>query len=502
MNTRDRKWAFVSRAILPAVVAAALFAAGPCAMASLAPATTPPGDETAQLVTIDQSMEALVSRVTPAVVNVTVTSRGDANGAARDGNHDGDQPMERFFGPGSPFGRGLQPRAWQGPRTERDLGSGVLISPDGYIVTNEHVVQGAVSIRVTTSTREVHAARLVGSDALTDVAILKIEGSGLPFLPWGDSSRLRPGHMVLAFGNPYGFNFSVTRGIVSALHRSNPTSDRYKPGEFIQIDAAINRGNSGGALVDSGGRVVGINTFLISPTGTFSGMGFAIPSAIARPIAEALIRDGKVVHGFIGISISDVTPENAGFFDMTKAHGALVSDVMPDTPGAKAGVRTGDVITALNGSPILTSGELQKEIVLRHPGDSIQLQIAREGKTMVIPVTLEERKGDSDQTPAAENSSRGRWGLELVELTPEMRRQMHAPDDIEGAVIRSVRSGSPADNAGLSPGDILLSVNRKPTSGPSDVVRELSSVAKGQDVLVLVWSDGGKTFRVLHSWEE
>lgn len=490
------------RSVIPAM-AAALFVVGACATVPPSPAlaVTMAVDETSPLAALDQSMEALVARVTPSVVNVTVTSRRGPRQTAEGENREEDQPMERFFGPGSPFGPMQRPPTWQRPRTERDLGSGVIISPDGYIVTNYHVVEDAVSIRVTTSNRDVHAAKLVGSDALTDIAVLKIEGNGLPFLSWGDSSKLRPGQTVLAFGNPYGFSFSVTRGIVSALNRPNPSADRYRPGQFIQTDAAINQGNSGGALVDVNGQVIGINTFLISPTGTFSGMGFAIPAAIAQPIAETLIRDGKVEHGFIGISISDVTPENAKFFDMAKARGALVSDVMPDSAGAKAGLRTGDVITELNGHPIVSSGELQMEVVLRHPGDTLQLQIARGGKTLSIPVTLEPRKADSGQTPAAGSSSRSRWGLELADLTAEIRQRLHAPDNIEGAVIRTVRSGTPADNVGLSPGDIILSVNRKLTPSPADVTRELNSVPQGQDALVLVWSNGAKTFRVMHPWE-
>ena len=503
MRIFDWKTLLGYRRAIPAIAAAVLFVAGAFATVPPSPAyaAAVAVDETNPLVAFDQSMEALVARVTPSVVNITVTSRRGSAQAAEGEGREENQPMERFFGPESPFGPMQRPPAWQRPRTERDLGSGVIISQDGYIVTNHHVVQGAVSIRVTMSNRDVYPAKLVGSDPLTDVAVIKIEGKGLPFLPWGDSVQLRPGQTVLAFGNPYGFSFSVTRGIVSALNRPNPTADRYRPGQFIQTDAAINQGNSGGALVDVKGQVIGINTFLISPTGSFSGMGFAIPAAIARPISETLIREGKVVHGVIGISISDVTPENAKFFDMAKARGALVTDVMPDSAGAKAGLRSGDVITEMDGRPVASSGELQMEVVLRHPGDRLQLRVAREGKMLTIPVTIEPRKGDSDQTPTADSSSRGRWGLGLTELTPEVRQQLHAPDDVVGAVIRTVRSGSPADNVGLSPGDIIISVNRKPTPSPDDVARELNSVPQGQDALVLVWSNGGKTFRVLHPWD-
>src|SRR6266404_6316347 len=284
------------------------------------------------LLTLDRAMETLAARVTPAVVNVTVASK--ANAQQGDAGAEGMPDMQQFFGPGNPFGRqfGQQfGRQFNFPsqpqnRMEHGLGSGVIISPDGYIVTNNHVIDGAVDIRVTMSNREVLSAKLVGADPLTDLAVIKVNGTNLPSVPWGNSANLHPGQTVLAFGNPYGFRFTVTRGIVSALNRPNPdASDRRKPGEFIQTDAAINPGNSGGALVNARGELIGINTFLISSSGSFSGMGFAIPAQIVQPTVETLIRDGKVSHGMIGIGISDVTPDNARFFQMSSAIGALVT---------------------------------------------------------------------------------------------------------------------------------------------------------------------------------
>ena len=197
-----------------------------------------------------------------------------------------------------------------------------------------------------------------------------MNGTNLPSVPWGDSAKLRPGQTVLAFGNPYGFQFTVTRGIISALNRPNPdASDRRKPGEFIQTDAAINPGNSGGALVDARGELIGINTFLISSNGSFSGMGFAIPTQIVEPTVETLIRDGKVSHGLIGIGISDVTPDNAKFFQMSNANGAVVTEVEPNSAGGKAGLPIGDVITKLNGQPVTDAGELQMEVGQKRPGE-------------------------------------------------------------------------------------------------------------------------------------
>ncbi|HXM36079.1 MAG TPA: trypsin-like peptidase domain-containing protein, partial [Pyrinomonadaceae bacterium] len=335
------------------------------------------------LLTLDRAMETLAARVTPAVVNVTVASKGNAQQGGAD--MEGMPDMQQFFGPGNPFGRqfGRQFNFPSQPqnRMEHGLGSGVIISPDGYIVTNNHVIDGAVDIRVTMSNREVFPAKLVGADPLTDLAVIKVNGTNLPSVPWGNSASLHPGQTVLAFGNPYGFRFTVTRGIVSALNRPNPdASDRRKPGEFIQTDAAINPGNSGGALVNARGELIGINTFLISSSGSFSGMGFAIPAQIVQPTVETLIRDGKVTHAYIGIQIADVTPDNAKFFQMNKAEGALISQVEPDAPGAKAGLRTGDVITELDGKPVTDAGQLQMTVGQKRPGETVHLLVVRDSK--------------------------------------------------------------------------------------------------------------------------
>ena len=329
-------------------------------------------------------MTALAARVTPAIVNVTVTSRTKPNLAGGD-----EQDMQQFFGPfGQFFGQQMPQR--QQPRIEHGLGTGVIISPDGYIVTNNHVVEGATDVRVTMNDRRILPAKVVGTDPLTDLAVIKIEGHDLPNVPWGDSTKLHPGQTVLAFGNPFGFRFTVTRGIVSALNRPNPSSDdARKPGQFIQTDAAINPGNSGGPLVNARGEVVGINTFLISPSGSFSGMGFAIPTQIVRPTVEKLIQFGKVTHGYMGIGISDVTPENSRFFHMDRAVGAVVTQVEPDSPGAKAGLKVGDVITQIDGNEVTDAGGLQVVVGGQNPGTTIHLQVMREGKSLTTPVTLE-----------------------------------------------------------------------------------------------------------------
>ncbi|HXY77395.1 MAG TPA: Do family serine endopeptidase [Candidatus Acidoferrales bacterium] len=451
------------------------------------------------LLTLDRAMETLAARVTPAVVNVTVASKSNAQASGLEGMPD----MQQFFGPDSPFGRqfGRQfnfPSQPQNPM-EHGLGSGVIISPDGYIVTNNHVIDGAVDIRVTMSNREVMPAKLVGADPLTDLAVIKVNATNLPSVPWGNSADLRPGQTVLAFGNPYGFRFTVTRGIISALNRPNPDpSDRRKPGEFIQTDAAINPGNSGGALVDARGELIGINTFLISSSGSFSGMGFAIPSQIVQPTVETLIRDGKVNHAFIGIQISDITPDNAKFFQLKNAEGAVISEVEPDTPGAKAGLRTGDVITELDGKPVTDAGQLQMTVGQKRPGDTIHLQVVRDSKATNIAVTLAALGGGKGKETAGGEHGKGRWGLNLDDLTPDVRNELQARKSVQGAMVEEVRPGSPADNAGLQRGDVIMEVNRHAVKSAAEAAEALSNVPSGQDALVLVWSNGGSTFRVLH----
>ena len=469
--------------------------------ASAAPASAPLDvDSVSALMALDKAMETVAARVTPAVVNVTVTSRSKAEAA----DNQMPQDMQQFFGQSNPFGQFFGPHRRRQPQIEHGMGSGVVISPDGYIVTNNHVVDGAVDIRVTTSNRRVLKAKLVGTDPLTDLAVLKVSGTDLASVPWGDSKELRPGQTVLAFGNPYGFRFTVTRGIVSAVNRANPDpTNPSKPGQFIQTDAAINPGNSGGPLVDARGQVVGINTFLISPSGTFSGMGFAIPTQIVRPTVEALIRDGKVSHGRIGIGIADVTPENAKFFGDSAAMGGVVTQVETDSPGAKAGLQIGDVITEIDGRQVSDAGELQVIVGQKQPGTKITLTVVRDGKTMSIPVTLDElgSRNSEGTSTSGEGTGKMRWGLGLGNLTPDLRDQLQAPREIQGAVIEQVQPGSSADNAGLQQGDIILEVNRHKVQSASEVRQALSSVSNGQDALLLVWSNGGNSFRVLHSPE-
>ncbi len=530
MNMSKKEWNPLTRARKTITVLALAFAvslggyeflkpaaASAASIASPAPAMAAPAldeNSVSAITALDHAMENLAAHVTPALVNVTVTSRnrgesaqlrgqsrqdqGQGEDQDDQGQGQGQDPFQRFFGP---FGFGPQMR--RGPQIEHGLGSGIVISPDGYIVTNNHVIDGAVDIRVTMNDRRVLPAKLIGADPLTDLAVIKVNATNLPSVPWGDSAALKPGQTVLAFGNPFGFRFTVTRGIVSAINRTNPyTDDARKPGQFIQTDAAINPGNSGGPLVNARGEVVGINTFLISPSGSFSGMGFAIPAQIAKPIVDTLMKNGKIEHARIGIGISDLTPENATFFHMSKASGAVISQVDPDSPGSKAGLKVGDVITQINNKPVEDAGQLQASISSERPGDKITLGIFRDGKTDSIPVTLE-AMNKRQNASATEKGTQGkaRWGVGLGELTPDLRDQLQLPSNVKGVVITNVQPGSPADNAGLSRGDVIVEVNRKPVQNPAEVQHDLGAVPQGKDALVLVWSNGGSTFRVLHAPE-
>jgi serine protease Do len=455
----------------------------------------------ASLLALDQAMETVAARVTPAIVNVAVTAKVDQKkmmmqqGMPEGLPDDMRQFFERQFG-----GRGqMQP---QQPQFQHGIGSGVIISPDGYIITNNHVVADATDIKVTLGDRRILPAKLIGTDPLTDLAVIKIEGGNFPNVPLGDSSQLRPGQTVLAFGNPFGFRFTVTRGIVSALNRPNPyNDDPRKPGQFIQTDAAINQGNSGGPLVNAHGEVVGINTFLISPSGSFAGMGFAIPTQIVQPTVESLVRYGKVSHSYIGVGITDVTPENSKFFDLKDANGAVISEVQPDSPGAKAGLKVGDVIVGLDGQKVSDAGQLQAEVSSKHPGTKVTLDVLRDGKNVNVAVTLEElgSKDKKEDLNASADSGKPRWGVGIADLTSDVREQLQAPETLKGAVIQRVQPGSPAEDAGLQPGEVIQSVNRQQTPSAADVQKALANVPKGQDAMVLIWGNGGSTFRVLHA---
>ena len=323
-------------------------------------------------------------------------------------------------------------------------------------------------------------------------------------MSWGDSEKLHPGQTVLAFGSPFGyFQFSVTRGIISAVNRQNPYSDdARKLGGYIQTDAAINPGNSGGALVNSHGELIGINTFIISNSGSFAGAGFAIPSQVAKATADQIIKTGGVHHGYLGISMNDVTPENAHFFNLPDATGAVIAQVTPNSPASRAGLQNGDVIRELNSAKILNGSDLQLAIAGTTPGTKVQLGILRNGHSQNIDLTVGEYNAKNQvANNDGENSNggqQGKLGLAMSDITPDVRQQLNLPDNIQGAAVQNVRPGSPAEDAGLQPGDVIVQVNRQNVNSANQAVAKVRAIPAGQDVLLLVWSQGGESYRVLH----
>ena len=476
---------------------------------------TPIDDNSVSALTaLDRAMEAVTAHVQPAVVNVQVTSRGSEEEQSSLQQGGGEQQLPpgfaQFFGPNGPFGgfgQGNGPaqgRRFQQQPLEHGVGSGIIISPDGYIVTNNHVVDGAVNVKVTFDDRRVMTAKVVGTDKLTDIAVIKVNAQNLPSLQWGDSSTLKPGQTVLAFGSPFGyFQDSVTRGIVSAVNRQNPYSDdARKPGGFIQTDAAINPGNSGGALVNARGELVGINTFIISNSGSFAGAGFAIPSQIAKATAEQLIAHGTVHHGYLGISMNDVTPANANFFNLKDASGAIVAQVTPDSPASRAGIKSGDVITELNGKKVADGSALQVAVSQDQPGQTIELGILRNGQPTKVTVKVGEYHKQGTEVAENEQGSgqgnTGKLGLAVDDLNQDTRQQINAPANVKGAVVANVRPGSPAEDAGLQPGDVVTEVNRKPVTSAEQFANAVHATPAGKDLLLLVWSKGNASFRVVH----
>jgi len=357
-------------------------------------------------------------------------------------------------------------------------------------------------MRVTLHDRRVLKAKLVGRDPLTDIAVIKVDAHDLPSIAWGDSTKLKPGQTVLAFGSPFGyFQFSVTRGIVSAVDRQNPyRNDARKPGGYIQTDAAINPGNSGGPLVNARGELVGINTFIISSGGAFAGAGFAIPSQMVRATAEQLIKTGTVHHGYLGISMNDVTPENASFFNLKEATGAIVTQVSPDSPAAQSGLKSGDVIDELNGQKVINGGALQVAVSEDTPGTEIALGIIRNGSSQTVNLKVGEYHKDAEVASGGDSASpqKGKLGLAVAELTPDVRQQLHLPSQVQGVAIQSVRPGSPADEASLAPGDVILEVDRHPVTSAEQFVNAAHANVAGKDLLLLVWSQGGASYRVVH----
>ena len=445
----------------------------------------------------NKAYERIAQAVTPAIVNIQSTQVIKVQQSP----FFNDPFFRQFFG--DMFGNI--------PREQREhaLGSGVIVSPEGYIVTNNHVVaQGghtANDIKVLLPDKREFKGKVVGADPQTDVAVIKINASGLPAAPLGDSASLHVGDTVMAFGNPFGLNFTVTRGSVSAIGRSGLGIEQYE--DFIQTDAAINHGNSGGALVNVRGQIVGINVAILSPSagpsgeGGWSGVGFAIPSSIVKHVMDSLVKTGKVSRGYIGVNLEELTPQLARQFDVPGRYGVLVSQVETDSPADKAGLKQGDVVQSFNGQKVDDLNNLRFLVADTSPNSQVTLGIVRDGKPMTVKITLSERplniaeggRGGGMGKPSSEGALRG---ISVEDLTPAIREQLRLPRQTHGVVIDEVDPSSPAAQAGLERGDVIETINRKPVN-TADEFQRLASQAKGDVLLYVVGRQGNAGFVVI-----
>jgi serine protease Do len=440
------------------------------------------------------SFAPVVKHVAPSVVKVfTTTKMKQQRMPLLD-----DPFFRRFFGDD---GQGDESPNRRGSRTPKQygLGSGVVVSKDGYILTNNHVVENADEIKVGLNDGRDLPAKVVGTDSKSDVAVLKIEASDLTPLPLADSDKIEVGDLVLAVGNPFGIGQTVTMGIISATGRATLGLD-YE--DFIQTDAAINPGNSGGALVDADGRLIGINTAILSRSGGNQGIGFAVPSNLARSVMESLIKNGRVIRGFMGVGIQDVTPSLAKEFDLSeKTTGALVGDVTPKSPAEKAGLKHGDVITEFNGKPVKDSRHLKLQVAELAPGTKVPMKIVRDGEQKSLDVVLKEFPKDDalakrDQGDKEPSTSETLEGVTVGDIDAAARRQLGLPTNLKGALVVQVDENSAAYDAGLREGDVIVEINRKPVRSGDDAV-ELSEKIKDKHILLRIWSRGATRYLVV-----
>ncbi len=440
------------------------------------------GQNNASRITFDSGFSPVVEGVLPAVVSVSTTRIVRAQDS---GMPFFDDPFFRQF-----FGQGEMP-----PQREQGLGSGVIVTNDGHILTNNHVVAGASEVIVLLNETQEIRAKIIGTDPQTDIAVLKVEAKNLHPLPLGDSARVKIGEFVLAIGNPFGVGQTVTMGIVSATGRGNLGIVGYE--DFIQTDAAINPGNSGGALVDESGRLIGINTAIFTRGQGNQGIGFAVPSNMAKSVMEQIVRKGKVVRGYLGVGAQEVTPAVASAFKLKDTKGALVGDLEPDGPAAKAGIQRGDVIVSINGKPVQDSRDLRFTIASLSPGDDVRLGIVRNGESREITVRLSELPTDGEEEPRTFDTPEGPGGLgiQVQALTDEIRQQLQLPQGARGVVVARVQPGGASADAGIQPGDVIQEVNRKPVNSVDDLRQAVRSA--GDQPFVLLVNRQGQTSYVV-----
>ena len=445
----------------------------------------------------------LAAKVTPAVVNVAVTMKADAGDdemrmSDRPNGKPMDSEMEEFMRRfAERFGQQGERHSTRPHPKAQAVGTGFIVDPAGIIVTNNHVAGKADTITVTLADGRKLPAKLLGADEKTDLAVLKVESDKpLPFVSFGDTTKVRVGQSVMAVGNPFGLGGTVTTGIVSARGRdiqSGPFDD------YIQTDAAINRGNSGGPLFDMDGKVIGINTAIFSPTGGSVGLGFAIPASLAQPVVTQLKEHGRVERGLLGVQIQPVTDEIASSLSLGSTSGALVAQVEPESSAMKAGIKSGDVIRSVDGKDIATIRDLTRTIASAQPGSTVKIALLRDGKEMTVQAKLGDstpaKQVKAESSKSAEPKEPSSFGVSLAPISPEARQELGLKGDVKGALIAGVEPGSPADDQGLRAGDVLQQVGRDAVDSPKDAVAKLKEAkASKKPVLMKIFREGTTRF--------
>ena len=470
----------------------AAFSTGAVGSPAHSPASTPPHSMTQPGLSDSQAVHGfahIVKAVRPAVVNITaskVMSAGfpDVPGLPDWFKHG---PQDKRF-----FGMPPVPNPRQDPHG-MSTGSGVIVSPEGYVVTNHHVVEGAKTVTVALIDKREFTGEIVGSDPQTDLAVIEIQGDNLPFIAWGDSSRLDVGDYVLAIGSPFGLHSTVTQGIVSAKGRGGMGITQYE--DFIQTDAAINPGNSGGALVNMRGELVGINTAILSRTGGYQGVGLAIPASMGRHVYTSLVTNGKVTRGFLGVGIQAVTPDLAKSFHLDRPDGAIVTEVREQSPADRAGLRRGDTIIRYQEQPVAGPRELQRAVTTTPVGTEVAITVMRDGAEQSLRTTIVEYPMDQRVASAQPSDTGSRLaGLTVEDLTPRLAKQFGVDGRVTGVVVTDIRAGSLAEKAGLVQGDVIREVNHEPVQSSQEFRQVVKALPDDKTMLLFINRQGTPLF--------
>jgi serine protease Do len=432
-----------------------------------------------------RAFSEIVKAVSPAVVNISSTKIVKRQQA----------PYDEFFDNFYPFPDGKSRKF-----KEQSLGSGVIVSPDGYIVTNNHVIEQSSEIKVTLYDKRSFKARIIGTDSKTDIAIIQIEARDLPIIPWGDAEKLQVGEFVLAIGNPFLLSHTVTMGIVSAVGRADVGIADYE--DFIQTDAAINPGNSGGPMVNIRGELVGINTAIFSKTGGYQGIGFAVPSNMVKAVMEQLIKTGKVTRGWLGVTIQELTPELAQQFGLKYSEGVLVSDVSRGSPAQQAGIVRGDIILEYSGKKVQDVGLLRNAVAQSKVGSQVPVKILRRDKEMTITATVVALPAEGAEAKAGSSQGRDLYenvlaGVRVMDLSAAVAKQLGVEAEEKGVVVVNIESGAPAEEAGLRRGDVIHEINRQRISNLNDFNKIVAKIRQGENVLLFVNRGGRKFYTAL-----